>query len=64
MVEFGLMSQPERQIGQQENESLWKSRLFKAGAVAAAVGMLINSATFLGIGAVAMGGAWTMKGGK
>ncbi len=42
----------------EENKSVWDSRFFKAGAVAVAVGVLINSAVFLGIGAVAMGGAW------
>jgi len=58
------MAQPDRQIGQQENESLWRSGLFKVGVVAVAVGWLINSAAFLNIGIVAMGGAWAMKGGK
>ena len=44
------MAQPERQIGQQENESLWKSNFVKAAIVLAVAGVafgvtlhLINS---------------------
>ena len=59
LVEFAQHMAQER-----EKESLWDSRLFKVGAVAAAVGVLIGSATFLGIGVVAMGGVLAMRKGE
>ncbi len=58
------MSQTERQIGQEEKSSLWKSRLFKVGVFVAAVGALIGASELITVGVVAAGGAWAMKGGK
>lgn len=58
------MAQSDRQIGQQENESLLKSRVFKGGLVLAIAGLVASSAALLTIGFGAMGGAWAMKGGK
>lgn len=51
-------------LAQEENKSLWDSRLFKIGLVFAAVGFLLGSPAALAVGSIAMGGAWTMKGGK
>ena len=44
-----------------KEKTLVDSRLFRAGLVVAAAGWLINSAAFLNIGLVAIGGAWATK---
>ena len=41
-----------------EDESLWKSRLFKFGVVAAVAGLLLKIKELLTVGVVAAGAAW------
>lgn len=51
-------------LAQEEDKSLWKSRLFKMGVVFVAVGLLLGSPAVLAMGSIAMGGAWATKRGK
>jgi len=57
LVEFvGDMAQ--ERLQEEDEKSLWKSRLFKAGLAFVAAGLLVNSAAALTVGFAAMGGAW------
>ena len=47
-------------LGSVENQSLWKSRLFKAGIALAVVGALVKSSPILTVGVIAVGGAWAL----
>ncbi len=44
-----------------EKESLWKSRLFKGGVVAAVVGAAFGVWEVAAVGVIAMGGAWALR---
>ncbi len=44
-----------------QEKTLFDTRLFRVGIVAAIVGLLIKSAAFLNIGVAGMGAAWATK---
>ncbi len=48
-------------LGQSKEKSDWKSTLLKTGAVSTAIGVVLNSALFLGIGLGALGGSWYLN---
>ena len=54
----------ERYYPKEEDKSLWKSRLFKGGVVAAIAGAVLSSAALMAVGAIAMGGAWALMKGR
>mgnify|MGYP001574374107 CR=1 FL=1 len=47
-----------------EDQSLWKSRLFKFGGVVAVVGAVLGVAEVAAVGVIAAGGAWALWRGK
>ena len=48
-------------LSPKEDKSLWDTRLFRIGAIATAVGFLMSSPVFFGIGVAAMGGVLVKK---
>ena len=57
------MGSPDRTV-QKEDQSIWNSRLFKGGLMAAAVGFLIDSQALMAVGVIAAGGALAWWKGK
>ena len=47
-----------------EDQSIWNSRLFKAGVVAAVAGAVLKAKELITVGIVAAGAAWAFWKGK
>jgi hypothetical protein len=54
----------QERLSSQEDQSIWNSRFFKGGLVAAAVGALIHARELIVVGVVAVGAAWAWWKGK
>ncbi|OGK59256.1 hypothetical protein A3I56_01270 [Candidatus Roizmanbacteria bacterium RIFCSPLOWO2_02_FULL_43_10] len=48
----------QERLSASEDESLWKSRLFKFGVVAAVAGAFLKAKELITVGIVAVGAAW------
>ena len=50
----------ERVVSQEENKSMWKSRLFKIGLVTAAAGAVLKWWNVAATGVIIAGAAWAL----